>query len=57
VTEIAQLEDRAAIGAIMALICLFLIAGSVIRHVINRQHMAAWDAEWGVTGPRWSHQR
>jgi hypothetical protein len=56
-TEIARLADRTAFGAIMVLICLFLITGSVIRHVINRQHMAAWDAEWAVTEPRWSRQR
>lgn len=57
ITAIAQLTDRAAVTAIMALICLFLIAGSVIRYVINRRHLAAWDAEWAVTGPRWSRRR
>lgn len=56
-TEIARLAGRAAFGAIVMLIFLFLIAGSVIRNVINRQRMAAWDAEWAATEPRWNHQR
>jgi hypothetical protein len=55
VAELAALADRAAFAAITVLICLFLIAGSVFRHVINRQHLAAWDAEWAVTEPRWNH--
>lgn len=56
-TELAWLADRAAFAAITVLICLFLIAGSAIRYLINRQRMAAWDADWAVTEPRWSHQR
>lgn len=56
-TEMGGLADRAAFGAVMVVIFLFLIAGSVIRNVINRQRMAAWDAEWAATEPRWNHQR
>jgi hypothetical protein len=56
-TEIGGLADRAAFGAIMVVIFLFLTARSVIRRVINRQRMAAWDAEWAATEPRWNQQR
>jgi hypothetical protein len=56
-TEIARLASRVAFGVITALIFLFLIAGSVIRRLINRRRMAAWDAEWAATEPRWNHQR
>jgi hypothetical protein len=55
-TEIARLAGDAAFGAIMVLIFVFLIAGSVTRRVINRRRMAAWDAEWAATEPRWNHQ-
>jgi len=55
--EVAGLADRAALGAILVLICLFLTAVGAIRHAIDRKHMAAWDAEWAVTEPRWSGQR
>ena len=41
------------IGTVMALIFSFLIAWGLTRHVINRHHMAVWDAEWAAIEPRW----
>jgi hypothetical protein len=55
--EVAGLADRAAIGSILVLTCLLLIAARVIRHVFDRKRLAAWDAEWAITEPRWSGQR
>ncbi|HXL88843.1 MAG TPA: hypothetical protein VN969_07670 [Streptosporangiaceae bacterium] len=46
----------AACAAIALLIGLFLITVSVIKRVIDRKRLAAWDAEWTVTGPRWTRQ-
>lgn len=54
--KVAGLADRAACAAIALLIGLFLITVSVIKRVIDRKRLAAWDAEWTVTGPRWTRQ-
>jgi hypothetical protein len=53
---IARLGGRAAFAAVLALILLFLAAAAAVRRVISRQRLAAWDADWAVTGPRWTHQ-
>jgi hypothetical protein len=54
---IARLGGRAALAAVLALILLYLTAGAVARRVLSRQRLAAWDADWAVTEPRWTHQR
>ena len=54
----SQARDRvitaaaAALAALAALLAGFAIAG---RCVLNRRRLAAWEAAWRMTGPRWSH--
>jgi hypothetical protein len=36
---------------------LDLGGAAIIRQVLDRRRMAAWDADWAVTEPRWNHQR
>jgi hypothetical protein len=43
----------AAAAAVVAALTLFL-SGLTARLVLNRHRMAAWDADWRATGPRWS---
>lgn len=51
-----QVGEQAALAAVIAgllLGLLLLCAGLVTRRVLDARRMAAWDAEWRVTGPRW----
>jgi hypothetical protein len=43
----------AALTFIAAAVTLFL-AGLTARLLLNRHRMAAWDADWRTTGPRWT---
>jgi hypothetical protein len=43
----------AALSFITAAVILFL-SGLTARLLLNRHRMAAWDADWRTTGPRWS---
>lgn len=51
-----QVGEQAALAAVMASLLLGLLllcAGLGTRRVLDARRMAAWDAEWRVTGPRW----
>lgn len=51
-----QVGEQAALAAVMASLLLGLLllcAGLATRRVLDARRMAAWDAEWRVTGPRW----
>jgi hypothetical protein len=56
-SECSRLADYAAAGAGLGLAVMFLIAGTALRHVLNRRRMAAWDAGWAAAEPRWSHRQ
>jgi hypothetical protein len=54
-----QAQNRAITAAAAALAALaVLLAGLGVagRCVLNRRRLAAWDAAWQLTGPRWSTQ-
>jgi hypothetical protein len=36
---------------------ILLCAGALGIQAVDRRRLAAWDAEWGVTGPRWTSLR
>lgn len=40
--------------AVAILAVLLTITGLVTRWTLDRRRMAAWDAEWRATGPRWT---
>jgi hypothetical protein len=51
-----QVGEQAALAAVVVSILLgLLLLGAVLvtRRVLDARRMAAWDAEWRVTGPRW----
>ena len=55
-----QLVSRAQLaagGAVGGLAAALLVANWVIRGFTDRRRLAAWDAEWLATGPRWSPRR
>jgi hypothetical protein len=54
----AQAGNRVMIAAVAALAALaVLLAGLGLfgRSVLTRRRIAAWEAEWSLVGPRWSH--
>jgi len=56
----SQVTNRtilAAVGAPTAAAIALLGAGVLARWVLDRRRLAAWDAEWRVTGPRWTSPR
>jgi hypothetical protein len=55
--EVAGQADLASAGAIAGLALLYLCEAVVVRQVVNRRRLAAWDADWAVTEPAWNRQR
>lgn len=56
----AQAASRAALDATLAPVLLGLLllgAGIAARRVLDKRRLAAWDAAWSVTGPRWTASR
>jgi hypothetical protein len=55
-----QVVDRAVMSrvlAVAALGVLLIAVGMLARRALDKRRLAAWDAEWLATGPRWSHRR
>jgi hypothetical protein len=50
----AQLAGEAAVGALAIMLA---VVGWLARRSLDRRRMAAWDAEWLATGPRWTPRR
>lgn len=49
-SHVGMIEFLAGSGAVLLLLCL----GATARSLLDRRRMAAWDADWSVTEPRWS---
>jgi hypothetical protein len=53
----SQIVGQAMVAAaltVTAQALLLIVSALIIRQILNRRRMAAWDAEWTTTGPRWS---
>jgi hypothetical protein len=53
----AQVADEVPFGAavgVTALAAVLAVVGALARWMLNKRRMAAWDADWQATGPRWS---
>jgi hypothetical protein len=55
--QVAGQADIASTGAIAGLALLYLCEAVIIRQVLTRRRLAAWDADWAVTEPAWNRQR
>jgi hypothetical protein len=56
----SQVNAQAAQAAAGAPFGLMLVLGGVwllIRRVLNRRRLAAWEAGWAAFGPRWTRRR
>ncbi|HXZ75724.1 MAG TPA: hypothetical protein VEH31_33315 [Streptosporangiaceae bacterium] len=55
-----QVRGQAFLAAVLAPVLLgemLLAAGQLAHYLLGRRRVAAWDAEWRVTGPQWTRQR
>jgi hypothetical protein len=55
--QVAGQGDVAGLGAIVAVAALYLCATGIVRYVMYRRRMAAWEADWAVTAQAWNRQR
>lgn len=56
----SQVTGRAVIAqvlAVTALAVVLIIVGWAARWALDRRRLAAWEAEWLASGPRWSPRR
>ena len=56
-SQVAGQGDVAALGAIVAVVALYLCATGIVRYVMYRRRMTAWAADWAVTAEIWNRQR
>jgi hypothetical protein len=49
----SQTASGEALGAIAAAVVLILV-GTLAFWTLNKRRLAAWDADWQATGPRWT---
>lgn len=52
--QVNSLTDLATVAGVAVLALVVTAAGALARWCLNRRRMAAWDADWRVTGPRWT---
>jgi hypothetical protein len=55
--QIAHQAFFAGLLAVLGFSLLLGVSALVIRRMLQRRRMAAWDAEWRATGPMWSNYR
>jgi hypothetical protein len=55
--QVTGRADMARVLAVAALAVALTVVGWAARRALDRHRLAAWDAEWLATGPRWSPRR
>jgi hypothetical protein len=55
--EVTARVVMARVLAVAALAVTLIVVGWAARWALDRRRLAAWDAEWLATGPRWSSRR
>jgi hypothetical protein len=53
-SQVAGTAGFASALSVVALAVLLVITGTLACHVLDKRRMAALDAEWRATGPRWT---
>jgi hypothetical protein len=54
--QVAGQGDAAAIGAAAGVVVAFLGGAGLIRAVLYRRRLKAWEADWLFTAPTWNRQ-
>ena len=55
--QLASRAQMAAVAAAASIAVTLIVAGWLARRSLDRRRLAAWDADWQATGPRWSPRR
>jgi hypothetical protein len=53
----SQVADQTLSAEVLGVIApagVLTLAGALALWILNRRRMAAWDADWQATGPRWT---
>lgn len=53
-SQVAGQATLAEVGAVFAVATVLILAGAMTRRALNRRRLAAWDADWRATEPRWT---
>lgn len=53
-SQVASLTELARVAGVAGLAMVVALVGVVARWWLNARRMAAWDADWRATGPRWT---
>ncbi len=56
-SQVTGRADMARVLAVAALAVVLIMVGWAARWALERRRLAAWDAEWLATEPRWSPRR
>ena len=52
-SQVAHQATLAGVLAVTVFAVTIIVSALVIRWILDRRRMAAWDAEWSATGPQW----
>jgi hypothetical protein len=55
--QVASRADLSEGLALAGLAIVLIVVGGLVHWALVRRRLAAWDAEWLATGPRWSPRR
>ena len=53
-SQVAYLADLGEIAGAAAVVVLLTLVGVLARWSLDKRRMAAWDADWQSTEPRWT---
>jgi hypothetical protein len=56
-TQVAGRALMSRVLAVAVLAVMLIVIGWLARRALDKRRLAAWDAEWLATGPRWSPRR
>jgi hypothetical protein len=55
--QAATRDDMASTAAVAASVITLIVAACAVHWAADRRRLAAWEADWLITGPRWTTRR
>jgi hypothetical protein len=56
-SQVASQQNLAETFSVIVLAIALAVTGVLARWALDKRRMAAWDADWRATGPRWTARR
>jgi hypothetical protein len=53
-SQVASAADLGAMGGAATVVVLVVLVGVLARRSLDKRRMAAWEADWESTEPRWT---